>query len=177
MSVQNNGPSQIDWVGHPWVAPALLWLTIEAVALAIALLWVESIGNFTNVSVGPLPLVAATILFVLFVWFVGAIRLAALRASNKYTLRGSSLEIQRGLLSRKIFTVSAAGFSDLEVVKNIPGRILNMGTIIIETDSNRDLKLIKIRDPIKVSTMIRQVMTVPTVRVAPPEQPTTIPKK
>jgi uncharacterized membrane protein YdbT with pleckstrin-like domain len=101
------------------------------------------------------------------VWFIGAVRLALLRASHKYTLRGSSLEIQRGVLSRKIYTVSAAGFSDLEVLKSITGRILNMGTIVIETDSNRDLKLIKIRDPIKVSTMIRQVMTVPMVRLAP----------
>ncbi|MDA4117952.1 MAG: PH domain-containing protein [Thaumarchaeota archaeon] len=167
MSVKNDAVSKVDWVGHPWVTPALIWLTVEVIALAIALTWVELIAKLAFTSVGSFPFVVVTYGLVALVWFIGAVRLALIRASHKYTLRGSSLEIQRGVLSRKIYTVSAAGFSDLEVLKSITGRILNMGTIVIETDSHRDLKLIKIRDPIKVSTMIRQVMTVPMVRLAP----------
>jgi hypothetical protein len=37
---------------------------------------------------------------------------------------------------------------------------------VIETDSDRDLRLRMIHDPIKVSTKLRQVMTVPVVRVS-----------
>ncbi len=42
---------------------------------------------------------------------------------------------------------------------------MNMGDIVVETDSHRDVALVRVRDPIKVSTLIRQVMTVPLVRV------------
>ena len=101
------------------------------------------------------------------IWLAGALSLAILRASHKYVLRQSSLDIGRGILTRKIFTVSASGFSDLEVVQGIGGRILNMGNIVMETDSRRDLKLIMIRDPMEVAAKIRQVMTAPMVRIAP----------
>jgi len=73
---------------------------------------------------------------------------------------------QHGILSRTIYTVSAAGFSDLQVVKSIAGRILNTGTIIIETDSDRDIKLKMVHDPVVVARKLREVMTVPLVRVA-----------
>ena len=36
--------------------------------------------------------------------------------------------------------------------------------VVVETDSNRDLALLRVRDPIRVSTMIRQAMTVPIAR-------------
>jgi hypothetical protein len=62
--------------------------------------------------------------------------------------------------------VSAAGFSDVEVIKSVWGRIVNMGTVVIETDSDRDLRLEMVHDPTDVSMKIRQVMTVPLVRVA-----------
>ena len=73
------------------------------------------------------------------------------------------------MLSKRIFTVSASGFSDLEVIKSITGRILNMGDIVIETDSDRDLRMRKIRNPTRVAGLIRQVMTVPVVRLTEPE--------
>ena len=146
--------------------PALMGLTIAATALAIALSCVEFATNVALLRIGLFPLLAATYGFIFLLWVGGAIRLALVRASSHYTLRGSSLEIQHGILSRKIYTVSAAGFSDLEVIKSLIGRVLNTGSIIIETDSDRELKLIRVRDPIKVATLIRQVMTVPMVRVA-----------
>ena len=171
--------SEVDWVGHPWVLPAFIWLTLEAVVVAAVVTIGEILGGlaFRHV-IGPLSLLYLTLIVIFVLWLVGALRLAVERATHKYVLRGSSLEIQRGLLSKRIYTVSASGFSDLEVIKSIPGRILNMGTIVIETDSARDLRLLKIRDPLKVAAMIRQVMTVPVVRVAsspPPPPPYTEP--
>jgi hypothetical protein len=171
LSTQPAVASEVDWEGHPWMLPSFIVLTVEAAALAIILSAGEFAGNLAYRRIGPLSLIDITLGFVLFLWLVGTIRLAIQRASNKYTLRGSSLEIQRGLLGKRIFTVSAAGFSDLEVIKSITGRILNMGTIMIETDSDRDLRLIKVRDPVRIAALIRQVMTVPVVRVAAPGPP------
>ena len=133
-----------------------------AVTLAISFMWVE----LAILKVPSLEFVGATLALIGVLWLVGAMRLALVKWSNSYALRASSLEVRRGILGKKIFTLSAAGFSDLEVIKSLTGRILNMGTIIMETSSDRDLKLVRVRDPIKVSSMIRQVMTVPMVRVA-----------
>jgi hypothetical protein len=52
LSVQNDAVSKVDWVGHPWVIPALIWLTIEVIALAIALTWVELIAKLAFTAVG-----------------------------------------------------------------------------------------------------------------------------
>jgi uncharacterized membrane protein YdbT with pleckstrin-like domain len=166
LSDQPTAASQVIWEGHPWMGPALIALTVEAVTLGIVLSWVEFVAKVALFRIGSFPLLAVTFGSIFLLWLLGAVRLALVRASSHYTLRGSSLEIQHGVLSRKIYTVSAAGFSDLEVIKSLMGRILNTGSIIIETDSDRDLKLNRVRDPIKVATLTRQVMTVPMVRVA-----------
>jgi uncharacterized membrane protein YdbT with pleckstrin-like domain len=178
LSAQPDISAGIDWQGHPWMTPSLVWLSIEAIALAVVLAWGELLGHLAFRHIGSVPVLYATLAIIFLIWLVGSMRLAIIRATHKYTLRGSSLEIQQGLLSKRIFTVSAAGFSDLEVIKSITGRILNMGNIMVETDSHRDLRLINIRDPVKVAALIRQVMTVPTVRIAPPtEQPRDPPKE
>jgi hypothetical protein len=166
LSSQPDAASKVVWQGHPWITPALAGLTIGAVALAIVLSWVEFATGIAFKHVGSVPLLVPTYGLVFLLWLGGSFRLALVRASSHYVLRGSSLEIQHGILSRRIFTVSAAGFSDLQVIKTIWGRILNTGTIVIETDSDRDLKLSMIHDPIKVSMKIREVMTVPVVRVS-----------
>jgi uncharacterized membrane protein YdbT with pleckstrin-like domain len=174
MSGEADSASQVVWEGHPWVVPGLIGLTIEVVALAIILSWVEIVTGAGFQSLLTVPLLGWTYAAVFVIWLAGALRLALIRASSHYTLRGSSLEIQHGILSRRIFTVSAAGFSDLQVIKSIVGRILNTGTIVIETDSNRDIKLNMVHDPVPVSRRIREVMTVPLVRVAgesPPPVP------
>jgi uncharacterized membrane protein YdbT with pleckstrin-like domain len=166
LSSQPDAASEVLWEGHPWITPALAGLTIELVALAVALSWVEFATHIAFKAVGPVPLLLVTYGVVLLLWIGGSFRLALVRASSHYILRGSSLEIQHGILSRRIFTVSAAGFSDLQVIKSVWGRILNTGTLVIETDSDRDLRLRMIHDPVKVSIKIRQVMTVPVVRVS-----------
>ena len=147
--------------------PRLVAMTIVLVAVGLALSWAEYRSGVALLQFLRLPLIAVTFLALGAIWLVGALSLAILRASYKYVLRQSSLDIGRGILTRKMFTISAAGFSDLEVVQGIGGRILNMGTIVMETDSRRDLKLIMIRDPMEVAAKVRQVMTSPMVRIAP----------
>jgi uncharacterized membrane protein YdbT with pleckstrin-like domain len=162
LSDKDSQESRVIWEASPWILPGLIGVTIAAVALLISLTWVE----LAILRVGSLYIVGATYLLIGLFWLVRAMRLALVRWSNHYALRGSSLEVRKGILGKKILTLSAAGFSDLEVDKSLTGRILNMGSIVMETSSDRDLTLVRIRNPIKVSSMIRQVMTVPMVRVA-----------
>ncbi len=161
MSNKRSEESGVIWEGSPWILPGLVGRSLEAVALAVSLTWLE----LAVMKVGSLYIVGATYLLIGLFWVVGATRLALVSWSNHYALRESSLEVRRGILGKKVLTLSATGFSDLEVAKSLTGRVLNMGSIVMETDSDRDLKLVRVRDPIKVSSMIRQVMTVPMVRV------------
>ncbi len=155
--------SDVLWEGSPWVTPGLVGVTLEAVALFVFLTWFE----LAVLNVGSLYLVAASYLVVGIIWVAAVARLELLKLSNHYALRESSLEIQHGIVGKRTVTVSAAGFSDLEVTKTLAGRVLNVGDIVVETDSDRDVGLTRVRDPIKVASMIGQVMTVPTVRVQP----------
>jgi hypothetical protein len=162
LGVTESEESRVIWEGSPWVLPGLIGMTIGSMALAISLAWVE----LAIVRVGSLYIVGLTFLLGGALWLVGSGRLALVTWSNHYVLRGSSLEVRSGLVGKKVFTLSASGFSDLEVAKSLTGRILNVGSIVMETNSNRDVNMVRIRDPVKVSSMIRQVMTVPMVRVA-----------
>lgn len=178
MSNLHDEASSVVWEGHPWVMPGLIGLTIEVVALAIILSWAEVVTGYALQAFMTIPFLILTYAAVFVIWLIGALRLALIRAASHYTLRGSSLEIQHGILGRRIYTVSAAGFSDLQVIKSIVGRILNTGTIIIETDSDRDIKLKMVHDPVAVARRIREVMTVPLVRVSGESpQPTPAPPK
>jgi len=166
------GPSASDvlWEGSPWVTPGLVGVTLEAVASVVFLTWLE----LAVLNVGSLYVVAATYTVVGALWVAAVARLELLKLSNHYALRESSLEIRHGIVGKRTFTVSAAGFSDLEVTKTLAGRVLNVGDIVVETNSDRDIGLTRIRDPMKVASMIGQVMTVPTVRVRP--GPSNIPR-
>lgn len=154
--------SEVLWEGSPWVVPGLIGLTIEGITAVVLLSWLE----LFVVKVSSLSILGITYLLIAVLWLAGATRLELIKASNQYTLRGSSLEVTHGIVGKRVFTVSAAGFSDLEVTKTLVGRILNMGSIVVETDSDRDIRLTRIKDPMKVATMLREVMTVPLVRVA-----------
>jgi len=149
----------IIWEGSPWVTPGLVALTAEAVLLAVALSYVELSLNIA------LSILGATLLLVALLWLSGTARLEFLARSTHYALRSSSLEVEQGIVRKRLFTVSAAGFSDLELSRGLVGRILNTGDIVIETDSRRDILLVKVREPVRVSNLIRQMMTVPLVRV------------
>jgi membrane protein YdbS with pleckstrin-like domain len=154
-----NLSSDIIWEGSPWVTPGLVALTAEAALVAVPLSYVELALNVT------FPILGATLLLVASLWLVAVGRLEFLARSTRYALRRSSLEVEHGIVRKRFFTISAAGFSDLEMSRGLAGRILNTGDIVIETDSHRDIPLVKVRDPVRVSTMIRQMMTVPLVRV------------
>jgi uncharacterized membrane protein YdbT with pleckstrin-like domain len=155
----HSSDSDIIWEGRPWVTPGLLALTAESVLLAAVLSYVEVDLNLS------LSILLASLLLVALLWLAGAVRLEFLAWSTHYALRSSSLDVEHGIVRKRLFTISAAGFSDLELSRSLLGRVLNTGDIVIETDSHRDIALVKVRDPVRVSSMVRQMMTVPLVRI------------
>jgi len=106
-----------------------------------------------------------TILAIFLVWVFSLTHLLILRASNTYILRNDGLEVRTGILASKSFVVAPAGFSDLEVTRSVSGRIVNSGNIIVRTQGDSDVKMAKVRKPLKVADQIREVMARPTVRI------------
>jgi len=135
--------------------------------VAVVAFWLESFFGVAWAGILNVGAVFWTILVLFLVWIFSLVHLLLLRASNKYTLRNDSLEIRSGIVTSRSFVVAASGFSDLEVIRSISGRILNSGDIIISTQSeiDSDKKMVKVRDPLKVADQIREVMARPVVRI------------
>jgi len=74
------------------------------------------------------------------------------------------LEVKVGIVTSKSFVVSPAGFSDLEVVRSVSARIVNSGNIVIRTQGDSDIRMERVRSPLKVAAQIREVMGRPFVR-------------
>ena len=110
---------------------------------------------------------ACTLIVFFLVWVLGLFDLFILWMTNVYILRNDSLEIRRGLITSQTFLIVPTGFSDLEVIRSIIARILNTGDILIKTQSEKDFakRMVKIRDPLKVAGLIRNVMAKPIFRV------------
>lgn len=180
MSAVSSGNSgQVLWTGRPWITPAAVARTIIVVVVAIAVILVELILNLQNTTLlSNLPLMPLTLwtasVFSL-IWVFSLFHLLLVWASNTYVLRNDSLEIRTGILASKSFVVAASGFADMEVTKSVVGRILNFGDIIIRTqdESGADKILRTIRNPMKVSGRIREVMSEPMVRIGRQPSPET----
>jgi len=116
-----------------------------------------------------------TFLVVLLVWVFSMLHLVLLRVSLTYVLHDDSLEIRSGILTSRAFVVSPSGFSELEVFRSVVGRIVESGDIVIETQSEKDnvVRMVRVRNPLKVADQIREVMARPVVRIegsAPKEE-------
>ena len=153
------------WTGKPWILPNVLTRTVLIIAVAIALFWFEFYLNRAYEALLTIPIIAWTGLILSLVWLLSLPRLLALRASNTYILRNDGIEVRNGIFTSKSFVISPAGFSDLEVTRSVAARIVNSGNIIIRTQGENDVRMEKVRDPLKVANMIREVMARPTVRI------------
>jgi uncharacterized membrane protein YdbT with pleckstrin-like domain len=163
--ISGNSSSAL-WTGKPWITPAAVARTIIVIVVAIALILLESIfePQYTFMN---MPLTLWTGLVFFLIWAFSLVHLLLLWASNTYVLRNDSLEIRTGILTSRSFVVAASGFADMEVTKSIVGRILNFGDITIRTqdESGADKIMQTIRNPLKVSDQIREVMSKPLVRI------------
>ena len=161
-----SSPSPV-WTGKPWILPSVIARTILIVVVAVIVVWLEFALNAAYQFVFGLPLAAWTGLAFLVIWVGTVIDMLLLRASNRYVLRNDSLEVKKGIITTTSFVVAPAGFGNMEVVRSLSGRILNMADIIIHTQNPDDsgLRLVMIRDPEKAATQIREVMSRPIVRI------------
>lgn len=156
------------WIGKPWILPNVLSRSILVVVIAAVISWLEFLFDDVayNTRILGIPVILWTAFAFFLVWLVSLTHLLLLRASNTYILRNDGLEVRTGILSSKSYVVAPAGFSDLEVTISISGRIVNSGNIIVRTQGDYDITMIKVRKPLKVAGQIREVMARPTVRVA-----------
>ncbi len=155
------------WTGKPWILPDALGRGILIIAIAVVVSWLELFFGLAFNSFLNIPLILWTGLAFCLIWIVSLTHLLLLRASNTYILRNDSLEIRTGILTSKSFTVASSGFADMEVIRSLSGRILNLGNIVIRTqhESETDKKLQKVRNPLKVADQIREVMAKPMMRI------------
>jgi uncharacterized membrane protein YdbT with pleckstrin-like domain len=163
-------PSAI-WVGKPWILPAVVARTTLIVVVLVVIFLMELASGLASQKVLNVPLALWTGLVFLVVWIIGMSDLLLLRASNTYILRNDSLEIRTGIFTTKFFAVAPSGFANMEVIRTVSGRIMNMGEIVIRTqDANDgDKRLVMIRDPENVADRIRGIMSKPIVRIEKPE--------
>jgi membrane protein YdbS with pleckstrin-like domain len=160
----------VVWSGRPWILPSALTRTIIALIVASVLVWLEYFsGTASDLIVGT-PVLAWTVVVFLIIWLLGLTGLLVERATNLYTLNTDSLEIRTGIFTSHSFVIVASGFSDLEVIRGVVGRIIEYGDIIIRTQNERNPErtMIKVREPLKVAEQIRYVMGRPIVRLEDP---------
>jgi uncharacterized membrane protein YdbT with pleckstrin-like domain len=153
------------WVGRPWILPMVLARSVGILFVAIAISWLEFFVGIAFISPLFMPIILWTVLAVFVSLILSIARPLLLRASNSYILREDGLEIRAGILTSKAFVISPSGFSDLEVVRSISERIVGSGNIIIRTQGDSDVKMEKVRSPLKVAAQIREVMARPFVRI------------
>jgi hypothetical protein len=171
---QDSGDSGlILWTGKPWILPSAVARTVLITVVAVVISWLElsyDIAHKIPYLQNPIPntqIVLWIDVVIFLVWVLSMAHLLLMRASNTYVLRDDSLEIRFGILTSKSTVISPSGFSDLEVIRSISNRIVNSGDMIIRTQSETEsnLKMKMIRNPMKVASQIREVMARPIVRI------------
>ena len=85
--------------------------------------------------------------------------------AHTYLLRQDGLEIRRGILRLHSFVVTPMGFGDLLVYQSVGGRIFGYGDITVNSQGERQIKLVLVRSPFAVADTIRDIMGKPLVRV------------
>jgi len=161
--------SRALWFGRPWVLAAVLGRSITVLVVAILTLWLEFMFGIASFSAPIMPITMWTVLALLTAWIASIARPLLLRASNSYILREDGLEVIVGIVTSKSFVIAPSGFSDLEVVRSISARIVGSGDIVIHTQGDSDIRMEKVRRPLKVAAQIREVMARPFARIAKSE--------
>ena len=159
--------SSVVWKDRPWITPAAIARSIVVILVGLLIIWLEFYSGTANNLLFGEKVVLWTILAFLIVWLFSLTDLLVQRATNVYTLRSDCLEIRTGILTSRSSLIVASGFSDLEVIRGVVGRIVEYGDIIIRTQSERDPEktMQKVRDPLRVADQIRYVMGRPIVRI------------
>jgi len=78
--------------------------------------------------------------------------------SGKYLIKTDRVVFTRGLLSKKVEQVDLVRYKDIQFQQSILGRLLSFGDITLVTSdaTQKELKLLGIRDPETVYEIIRE---------------------
>ena len=155
------------WTGKPRILPSALARSILVIIIAIVASWLEFYFSIAYEKILNVELILWTGLVFFLFWAFSLTHLILLRASNTYILRNDSLEIRSGILTSRSFVVAPPGFSDMEVIRSVTAKIMDLGDIIIHTQGGRGSprKMRKIRNPLEVADQIREVLSIPIVRM------------
>jgi uncharacterized membrane protein YdbT with pleckstrin-like domain len=155
----------VIWQKKPWVAPAAIIRTVTVFVVTVLFLWLELYSGVAFSNLAGLPIWAWMILAFSLIWLISMLGLLVFRASNTYMLRQDGLEIRRGIIRLHSFVVTPMGFGDLLVYQSVGGRIFGYGDITVNSQGERQTKLVLVRSPFAVADTIRDIMGKPLVRV------------
>jgi len=155
----------VVWSGKPWVTPAAIVRTVTVFVVSVLFLWLEIYAGVAFSYLAGLAIFAWTILAFGVIWLLSMLELLVFRASNTYVLRQDGLEIRHGIIGLHSFVVTPSGFGDLMVYLSIGGRIFGYGDLTVNSQGERETKLLLVRSPFKVADTIRDIMGKPIVRV------------
>ncbi len=153
------------WSGKPWIVPAAILRTITVFVFLIIFVWLEIYSGIAYSHLIGLPIFAWTVVAFIIIWLVSLLELLIFRLSHSYVLRQDGLEIRQGIIRLHSFVVTPSGFGDLLVDQSIGGRIFGYGDITVNSQGERETKLLFVRKPFEVAATMRDIMGKPIVRV------------
>ena len=156
----------IVWVGKPWILPAAIIRTAAVIIIAFLFVWIELVFGLAFLFLAGLAFFIWTMFAFIVIWAFSILDLFVYRASFTYTLRQDGLEIRRGIIRLHAFVVTPAGFGDLLVYQSLGGRIFGYGDITVNSQGERQTKLVLVHSPFLVADRIRDILGKPIVRVA-----------
>jgi uncharacterized membrane protein YdbT with pleckstrin-like domain len=152
-------------MGKPWIVPATIIRTITFFVVAVVFLWLELFSGMAFYGLLGLPFWAWTFLLVALIWLISMLELLVFKVSHTYFLRRDGLEIRRGVIGLHSFVVTPSGFGDLLVYQSVGGRIFGYGDLTVNSQGERETKLLLVRNPFQVAGTMRDIMGKPTVRI------------
>jgi uncharacterized membrane protein len=140
--------NDVVWLGKPWILPSALNRTITVVMITTPFSGLEYYSGEASISLIGLPVWGWTLLVFAVIWLINMLELLVFKFSNTYVLRQGSLEVKRGILRLHSFVVTPSGFGDLLVYQSIGGRIFGYGDVTVNSQGERETKLLLVRGPL-----------------------------
>lgn len=92
------------------------------------------------------------------IFFLGGVLVRVLQ--NRYRLTSQRLFIEKGILARTMDQTELIRVDDVRMQQSFVNRVFNIGTVLVMTTdaTDRALAVVGIKDPIRVTELIRQQM-------------------
>jgi hypothetical protein len=168
-SEKNVAGGDVVWYGKPWIVPAVIIRTITVFVFLVIFVILEFYGGIALSHLWVLPIFIWTIAAFIVIWLFSLLELVIYRASHTYVLRQDGLEIRNGIIGLHSFVVTPSGFGDLLVYQSIGGRIFGYGDLTVNSQGERETRLLLVHNPFKVADTMRDIMGKPIVRIESPK--------